>query len=93
MDGPTNVACHVHNNKFKRQRSVTSLCLSVNANRLVKPLVTLEYEFLTSSENDCSKLLNAGSKRSGSRRNRNESAPIQLAQCWFPELAISNAKI
>jgi len=23
----------------------------------------------------------------------NESVPIQLAQCWFPELAISNAKI
>ena len=23
----------------------------------------------------------------------NESAPIQLAQCWFPGLAISNAKI
>ena len=24
---------------------------------------------------------------------RNESVPIQLAQCWFPRLAISNAKI
>jgi len=24
---------------------------------------------------------------------RNESVPIQLAQCWFPGLAISNAKI
>ena len=24
---------------------------------------------------------------------RNESAPIQLAQCWFPELAIYNVKI
>ena len=23
----------------------------------------------------------------------NESAPIQLAQCWFPRLVISNAKI
>jgi len=23
----------------------------------------------------------------------NESVPIQLAQCWFPRLAISNAKI
>ena len=23
----------------------------------------------------------------------NESVPIQLAQCWFPGLAISNAKI
>ena len=23
----------------------------------------------------------------------NESVPIQLAQCWFTELAISNAKI
>jgi len=23
----------------------------------------------------------------------NESEPIQLAQCWFPKLAISNAKI
>ena len=26
-------------------------------------------------------------------RMGNESAPIQLAQCWFPGLAISNAKI
>ena len=24
---------------------------------------------------------------------QNKSAPIQLAQCWFPGLAISNAKI
>jgi len=24
---------------------------------------------------------------------RNESVPIQLAQCWFSELAISSAKI
>ena len=24
---------------------------------------------------------------------RNESVPIQLAQCWFPELAIFSAKI
>ena len=24
---------------------------------------------------------------------RNESVPIQLAQCWFPQLAISDAKI
>ena len=23
----------------------------------------------------------------------NESVPIQLAQCWFPGLAISNAKL
>ena len=23
----------------------------------------------------------------------NESVPMQLAQCWFPGLAISNAKI
>ena len=23
----------------------------------------------------------------------NESVPIQLAQCWFPGLAISNAKM
>ena len=23
----------------------------------------------------------------------NESVPIKLARCWFPELAISNAKI
>jgi len=23
----------------------------------------------------------------------NESVPIQLAQCWFPELAILNAKL
>ena len=25
--------------------------------------------------------------------SRNESMPIQLAQCWFPRLAISNAKM
>jgi len=32
----------------------------------------------------------------GFRPNRmygNESVPIQLAQCWFPGLSISNAKI
>jgi len=27
------------------------------------------------------------------RCTKNESVPIQLAQCWFPGLAISNAKI
>ena len=29
----------------------------------------------------------------GLRRIGNESVPTQLAQCWFPGLAFSNAKI
>ena len=31
-------------------------------------------------------------ERAITRRIGNESVPIQLAQCWFPGLAISNAK-
>ena len=34
-----------------------------------------------------------GSGRNGQGYMGNESVPIQLAQCWFPGLAISNTKI
>jgi len=35
----------------------------------------------------------SGSPREETKKTGNKSVPIRLAQCCFPELAISNAKI
>jgi len=38
-------------------------------------------------------ILHRTSPRTFQSATGNESVPIELAQCWFPGLAISNAKI
>jgi len=87
--GPKNLGSLYSKTIFVVSKDI-SVCINVHSNKTKKhknPIVNTD------------QAINAGLKclyrreSKGKRPTGNESVPIQLAQCWFPGLAISNDKI